>query len=242
MAARHPSRLALTQIPAIHVRKPAGSLRARARNGAGRPADRGRRGPGPGGPPGRSIHPRGRAAASLQGPRRRQRHRQERPHRAQDRRDPRLDGHARDLRARGGSGARRPRHDHARRRARRAVVLRRRRRTAHDASRREARRHAAHRDDRQRVFVARAPRRRAPRRARRQGSLPAEPGAHVVDHGDAGAGRCPGDRLPRRPRVRTRRLRPLASGGRAGPPAADLRARRDADGRQDSPRDGRHVR
>ena len=41
---------------------------------------------------------------ALQGPRRRQRHRQERPHRAQDRRDPRLDGHARDLRARGGSG------------------------------------------------------------------------------------------------------------------------------------------
>ena len=63
------------------------------------------------------------------------RHRQVGPHRAQARRDARVDRHARVLRAPAEAEPRRPRHDHARRRRRDAVEFRRDRR-AHAARRR----------------------------------------------------------------------------------------------------------
>jgi arabinose-5-phosphate isomerase len=65
--------------------------------------------------------------------------------------------------------------------------------------------------------------RHPPRRPRRPGGLPAEPGAHRQHHRGAGPGRRAGGRPARRARLRRRGFRPLPPRRRAGPQAADPR-------------------
>ena len=65
-------------------------------------------------------------------------------------------------------------------------------------------------------FHAGPPERGEPRRERREGSLPDEPGSDGQHDGGPGPGGRAGGRSPRAPRLRARGLRPVSSGGRLG--------------------------
>ena len=169
-------------------------------------------------------------AAHRPRPRRRHRHRQERPRRPEDRGDIRLDGAPGVLRAPDRSLARRPRHDHARRRAAGAVVVRRdgRAEAAHHlfaALQRAADRHHLARQLRARpAFGHRAG------AAAHQGGLPARPRADHLDDHAAGARRLP--------RHRAARSQGLHAAGVQGVPSRrlargqpEVRLRRHAQGR-----------
>ena len=127
----------------------------------------------------------------------RHRHRQERPCRAQDRRDPGLDRHAGAVRPPRRGEPRRSRHDRRRRRDPRAVEFRRERRTRRHHRLFAPLRDPADRDHRRpRLDPRRGGRCRAAAAARRRG-LPDGPGADDLDDDDDGARRRAGDRAAR---------------------------------------------
>ena len=160
-------------------------------------------------------------------PRARGRHRngQIGPQRPQTGRHVRQHRHTRLLRSPGRSQPRGPGHDHDRRRRCRPVQLRRDGGTGQHSPDDKAHRREAHRHDRQRRLQPGAPVRRAPRRARRQRSLPAGPRTDRQHHGRSRPGRCACRHAARRARFRRRGLRPVASGRRARSTSADVRAR-----------------